>query len=58
MLSRGVASELASLDAPSRCPVCDGVVVDGPRTRVPKVYCSRACQRLANGRRELLDVAA
>jgi hypothetical protein len=58
VLSRGLAGELANLDAPGHCPVCDNVVERGVRERREKTYCSHACQRIANGRRELLDVAA
>jgi hypothetical protein len=58
LLSRGFANELADLDAADHCPVCDDVVVQRQRKGMPRVYCSRACQRIANGRRELLDAAA
>ena len=58
VLSRGLAGELANLDAADHCPVCDNLVVQRQRKGVPRVYCSHACQRIANGRRELLDVAA
>jgi hypothetical protein len=57
-LSRGLAGELADLDALGRCPVCDGRVVQHPRARVPRVYCSETCRKIASARRERLDVAA
>jgi hypothetical protein len=56
-LSRGVAGELAGLDADPRCPVCDQVV-DQAGARRERVYCSTRCSKTAAGRRELLDVAA
>jgi hypothetical protein len=59
MLSRGLADELASLDAQSHCVVCDAVIVSrGRRPRREQFYCSSRCRKTAANRRELLDVAA
>lgn len=41
LLSRGLAGELANLDADTRCPVCDGVVQQ-PVKGQQRVYCSSA----------------
>lgn len=58
VLSRGLAGELAALDAAAHCPVCDRPVEPGPRTRRDRVYCSTRCLKIASSRREVLDVAA
>jgi hypothetical protein len=64
LVSRGLANELADLDAPARCPECGGVV-PASRSRRERVYCSRACSRVVTDRhrhgrhsRRELDVAA
>ena len=56
MLSRGVADEIAALDADTRCPICDQRV-DQAGTRRERIYCSARCLKAAHARRELLKVA-
>jgi hypothetical protein len=59
LLSRGLAGELANLEALAHCPVCDARIRPQKWARREQVYCSSRCLKVAWGRSHpKVDVAA